>query len=189
MVASDAMKIAFGSIGGGVIALIVILSTFGTTHSNVLTTARVSFAMANDGQFFKAFGKVHPKFATPSNAILFHGIWTSILVFSGSFDMLTDMLIFISFLFYGMGTLGIFILRKKMPKAERPYKVWGYPIIPIIFILFSFFFLVITLFNDIHNYVTGKSLFINSVFGLALMGIGIPLYWYFRKKIKAVPGI
>ena len=101
--------------------------------------------------------------------------------------MLTDMLIFISFLFYGMGTLGIFILRKKMPLAERPYKVWGYPIIPLIFIVFSFFFLAITLFNDIHNYVTGKSLFINSVFGLVLMGIGIPLYWFFRNKLKAVP--
>ena len=181
MVASDAMKIAFGTFGGGLIALIVILSTFGTTHNNILSTTRVSFAMACDGQFFKTFGKVHPGFATPSNAIWIHGIWTSVLVFSGSFDTLTDMLIFVSFLFYGMSALGIFILRRKMPLAIRPYKVWGYPVVPGIFVLFSIFYLSITLWNDISNYIEGRTVIINSLFGVFLTCIGIPLYWYFRK--------
>jgi len=181
MVASDAMKIAFGSIGGGIIALIVILSTFGTTHSNVLATARVSFAMAVDGNFFRTLGKVHPRYETPSNAIWIHCLWTSALVLSGSFDTLTDMLIFVSYLFYGMSAFGIFILRKKMPDAPRPYKVWGYPIVPGVFVLFSVFFLVITLINDIHNYISGKSILINSLLGILLTCIGIPLYWYFNK--------
>ncbi len=182
MVASDAMKIAFGSIGGGIIALIVILSTFGTTHSNVLATTRVSFAMANAGKFFKTLGHVHPRYGTPSNAIWIHGIWTSVLVFSGSFDTLTDMLIFISYLFYGMSAQGIFILRRKMPNADRPYKVWGYPFVPGDFVLFSLFFLTVTLFNDISNYIRGNSTIINSVFGIVLTCVGIPLYFYFRNK-------
>ncbi|MBK9981711.1 MAG: amino acid permease [Saprospiraceae bacterium] len=184
MVASDAMKIAFGSIGGGIIALIVILSTFGTTHSNVLATARVTYAMAADGQFFKSLGRVHPKYTTPSNAIWIQGIWTSLLVLSGSFDTLTDMLIFVSYLFYGMSAFGLFVLRRKLPEANRPYKVWGYPIVPGVFVLFTLFFLTITLFNDVNNYIAGRSIIINSLFGILLTCIGIPLYWYFTLSKK-----
>ncbi|MEP6647870.1 MAG: amino acid permease, partial [Saprospiraceae bacterium] len=182
MVASDAMKIAFGTIGGGIIALIVILSTFGTTHANILAPTRVSFAMAVDGKFFSSMGRIHPQYGTPANAIWIHCIWTSLLVISGSFDTLTDMLIFVSYLFYGMSAFGIFVLRKKMPETERPYKVWGYPFVPAIFVLFAAFFLIVTLFNDISNYMSGKSVLINSVFGILLTCIGIPLYWYFSSK-------
>jgi APA family basic amino acid/polyamine antiporter len=96
--------------------------------------------------------------------------------------MLTDMLIFVSWLFYGLSAAGIFILRKKMPNAERPYKVWGYPVVPAIFVLFTVFFLVLTLAADIGNYLSGKSAIINSLFGLLLTALGIPLYWYFKKK-------
>lgn len=181
MVGSDAAKVVMGSIGGGIIALMVIISTFGTTNGNVLATARVSFAMAQEKQFFAWVGKVHPRFQTPANALLLHGVWTSALVLSGSFDTLTDMLIFVSWLFYGLSAAGIFILRKKMPNAERPYRVWGYPIVPAVFVTFTVIFLILTFTNDIMNYVSGKTVIINSLFGIFLTLLGLPLYWYFKK--------
>jgi basic amino acid/polyamine antiporter, APA family len=184
MVASDAATIVMGTTGGAIIAFLVIISTFGTTNGNVLATARVSFAMARENHFFQSVGKVHPRFNTPGNALWAQGIWTSILVISGSFDMLTDMLIFVSWLFYGMSALGIFVLRARMPNADRPYKVWGYPIVPGIFVLFTFFFLIATLVNDIQLYNAGKTPLINSLLGLLLSVIGIPLYWVFKKNAK-----
>lgn len=181
MVASDAATVVMGGIGGGLIALLVIVSTFGTTNGNILATARVSFAMAQDQRFFPGVGRVHPRFQTPANALLLHAGWTCVLVLSGSFDTLTDMLIFVSWLFYGLSAAGIFILRRKMPDAERPYKVWGYPVVPAAFVLFTVAFLVLTLVNDVGNYLSGRSAIINSLFGLLLTLPGVPLYWYFRK--------
>lgn len=181
MVGSDAAQVVMGSVGGGIIALMVIISTFGTTNGNVLATARVSFAMAQEKQFFAWVGKVHPRFQTPANALLLHGVWTSALVLSGSFDTLTDMLIFVSWLFYGLSAAGIFILRRKMPDAERPYRVWGYPIVPAVFVTFTIIFLILTFTNDIMNYVSGKTVIINSLFGIFLTLLGLPLYWYFKK--------
>ena len=184
MVATDAIAVVLGSAGGVLIALMVIISTFGTTNGNILATARVSFAMAQENMFFKKIGNVHPTFNTPSNALWLHAIWTSVLVLSGSFDMLTDMLIFISWVFYGLSAVGIFILRHKFPNAHRPYKTWGFPFVPAIFVIFTITFLVITLVNDIMNYNSGKAAMINSVLGLLLTATGIPLYWYFKRANK-----
>jgi basic amino acid/polyamine antiporter, APA family len=182
MVASDAASVVMGTLGGALIAAMVIISTFGTTNGNILATARVSFAMAREKKFFESVGKIHPRFGTPGNALWVQGIWTSLLVMSGSFDMLTDMLIFVSWLFYGLSAAGIFVLRKKMPNAHRPYKVWGYPIVPAIFVIFTTFFLVGTLVTDIQLYNAGKTHVINSLLGLLLTAVGIPLYWYFGKR-------
>lgn len=181
-VASDAATQAFGFAGGGLIAALVMLSTFGTTNGNILATARVSFAMAQEKRFFSWIGEVHPRFNCPGNALVLHWFWTSLLVLSGSFDMLTDMLVFVSWLFYGLSAFGVFILRKKMPDADRPYKVWGYPFLPAGFVLFSAFFLIITLYNDIQNYIDGKTALINSLFGLLLTLLGVPLYFYFKRR-------
>lgn len=182
LVAADAAQTVFGTVGGALIAALVIVSTFGTTNGNILATARVSFAMAQDKNFFAGVGKIHPRFGTPANALLLHGIYTALLVLSGSFDMLTDMLIFVSWLFYGLSAAGLFILRYKMPDRPRPYKVWGYPWIPASFVLFTLVFLVVTLVTDIQRYQQGETPIINSIFGLVLTAIGIPLYWYFRRK-------
>lgn len=182
MVAADAAGVILGGMGAGIITLMVIISTFGTTNGNILATARVSYAMAVEGNFFRSVGKVHPRHHTPFNALVLHGVYTSLLVLSGSFDMLTDMLIFVSWLFYGMSAAGVFILRYRMPNAPRPYKVWGYPYVPAIFVLFTAFFLVSTLITDIQKYVHGESALINSVFGVLLTALGVPLYWYFRKR-------
>jgi APA family basic amino acid/polyamine antiporter len=94
--------------------------------------------------------------------------------------MLTDMLIFVSWFFYGMSALGIFVLRRKMPERERPYRVWGYPFVPAIFVAFTFFFLVATLISDIQLFASGKSTLINSLLGVLLTVMGVPVYWYFR---------
>jgi len=98
------------------------------------------------------------------------------------------MFIFMVWVFFGLVVFGGFIFRKKMPAVERPYKAWGYPLVPAIFILFTMFYLGTTVYNDIHNYLTGKAPVINSVFGILLTAIGIPLFYYFKFKASKNPG-
>jgi basic amino acid/polyamine antiporter, APA family len=184
LVAADAAKVAFGAIGGGIIALLICLSVLGATNASILSSPRLTFAMAGQRNFFLWAGKIHPKFQTPGKAIMLHLVWMIFMVISGSFNILADMYIFIVWVFNIMLIYGLFILRKKMPDAERPYKVWGYPWMPVLVILFNAFYLVVMLYNDISNYISGKTHIMNSVFGLALTATGIPLYWYFKKKYK-----
>jgi len=184
LVASDAAQVVFGVIGGGLIAFLISFSVLGTTFSNVFTPPRMTFAMAQDNRFFKMAGKIHPRFHTPGNALLVHLAVMTVMVLSGSFFILADMYIFIVWAFNLMMMIGLFILRKKMPEKERPYRVWGYPWIPILVILFNVFYLVITLIDDIQNYIEGKTKLMNSVFGIVVTAAGIPLYYYFRWKYK-----
>jgi len=186
LVASDAAAKVFGVAGGSIIALLIIISAFGATNINILTNARIVFAMGEDRIFFSWAGKVHPSFHTPGNSVIIIGAWSSLFVISGSFDILADMFVFMSWVFYGLTVIGIFILRKKMPGAKRPYRVTGYPFIPIIFTLFTISYTVVTLYNDIDNYHKGKSPVINSVFGLLLTLAGVPLYIYFKKKKSGI---
>lgn len=106
--------------------------------------------------------------------MLFQGIWACMLVLSGNFDQLTDMIIFAIFIYYGATTLGVFILRRKMPDAYRPYKVWGYPIVPSIVVLFSAVLFINTIYSRPRE----------AVIGIVLMLTGIPLYLYFNSKLK-----
>jgi APA family basic amino acid/polyamine antiporter len=184
LVASDALGVVMGLTGGGLIALMVMISTLGAVNGNALPCARVTFAMGEQRVFSPWAGRVHPTFKTPGNALWLQCIWACLFVLSGSFDMLTDMFVFITWIFYGFAAYGIFILRKKMPDADRSYRVWGYPVIPVIFIFFAAFYFVVTLYNDVNNYLSGKTEFINSVYGLALTLAGIPFYLYFRRKSK-----
>ena len=184
LIAADAATLVMGAAGGAAIVALVVLSTFGSVNGNILATARVSFAMAREQRFFSFAGTVHPRYNTPGNALILHACWTSMLVISGSFDMLTDMLIFVSWLFYGMGVAGLFILRKKMPHAHRPYKVPGYPFVPLVFCAFTAFFLAVTLYNDFSNYLNGRTPVVHAAFGLGLMLIGVPFYLYFARKQK-----
>jgi len=182
LVAADAAKNAIGWAGGGMIAAFVMISTFGTSNGTIMASARLYWAMSRDKLFFNSIGDTHPKYFTPSNSIIWQCVWSSVLVLSGSFDNLTDMLIFVSWVFYAMGAVGVFVLRKKMPNVERPYKVFGYPYIPIIFIIFATLFVIITLYNDVINYSTGQSQIINSLFGTLLVLLGLPLYYWFKRK-------
>lgn len=182
LVASDVAHYSMGAIGGGFVAAAVMISTFGTSNGTIMVSARVYYAMSKRGMFFNTIGKVHPKFRTPHNALLLQCIWTCVLVISGTFDILTDMLIFVSWIFYAIGAYGVFVLRKKMPDVERPYKVWGYPWVPVIFVVFATFFVFLTLYDDINSYISGEKYIIDSVFGLFLCALGIPLYLYFKHK-------
>jgi APA family basic amino acid/polyamine antiporter len=189
LVAVDVVKAIFANINPGLasfasgfIAIAIMISTFGASNGTILVSSRVYYAMSKQGLFFSSIGKVHPIFKTPGNALIIQGIWSSILVFSGTFDTLTDMLIFVSWIFYAMGAFGVFVLRKKMPDHPRPYRVLGYPYIPAIFVIFAIGFVGYTLYNDIIMYQAGTMPIINSVFGLALVALGIPFYLYFRKQ-------
>jgi basic amino acid/polyamine antiporter, APA family len=178
-IASDAAQAAFGSIGGALMAALIFLSTLGAANANVLATARVTYTMGNANRLFRWAGQTNTQHQTPANALWLNCIWTCIMVFSGSFDMLTDMLIFVTWFFYAMSALGLIILRKKMPTANRPYKVWGYPVVPMVFFGFAICYLLNTLYFDIQNYRNGKAPIIQSVLGLAIALSGLLVY---RKK-------
>ena len=133
---------------------------------------RIYQAMAHDGLLFSSIADIHPRFNTPHKALWLQGIWASLLVLSGSFDQLTDMLIFVVFFFYGTTALGVFIMRIREPKLERPYKAWGYPIIPALFILFCAVLVIITWFTKPRE----------AGIGMMLVLIGIPMYFYWKRK-------
>jgi basic amino acid/polyamine antiporter, APA family len=175
-VAADAATVAWGTIGGAIISLMVILSTLGTANANILATARITYALGRENERFSIMSKIHPIFQTPSNALIINALWSFLLILSGSFDMLTDMLIFVTWFFYGSSALGLFILRKKMPNQERPYRVWGYPFVPFIFVAFTAFFLVMTLVTDIQNYLDGKTPVINAALGIVITLVGVVFY-------------
>lgn len=166
------MKHILGTGGGLVISLLILITTLGCTNTTILAAPRLYYAMAKEGLFFKRAGDLNPVHNTPSKAFIYQGVVVSLLIISGSFDQLTDMLIFASFIFYGATTLGVFILRKKMPDAPRPYKTWGYPIVPAIFILFCIALLVITFAAKPRE----------ALMGLGLMLLGVPFYFYWNRK-------
>ncbi|MEO5683562.1 MAG: amino acid permease [Chitinophagaceae bacterium] len=182
LVAADAISIALGTTSAAIVAAMVVICTFGAINGNIMSVARVTYAMSIDKLFLSWTGKEHPRFRTPGNALLLHGIWSCLFIISGSFDMLADMFTFISWVAYLMGAVGIFILRRKMPHTARPYKAWGYPLLAGLFIAFATFYVVSTVWNDINNYNTGKAPVINSLLGLAITALGIPLYWYFKRR-------
>jgi basic amino acid/polyamine antiporter, APA family len=182
LVASDAISAAIGSTGGAVVAAMIVICTLGAINGNIMATTRITYAMGKDKVFLPWAGKEHKKYQTPGNALWLHGAWISLLIISGSFDMLADMMVFISWIAYGMGAVGIFMLRKKMPDAERPYKIWLHPFVTLLFIIFTAFFLVITVYNDVTNYINHRQPVVNSLLGILITLAGIPFYFYFRKK-------
>jgi len=182
LVASDAIAVAWGSTSGAIIAAMIVICTLGAINGNTMATARITYAMGKDRVFIPWAGKEHKKFQTPGNALWLHGIWTSLFVITGSFDMLADMFVFVTWIAYGAGAAGIFLLRKKMPHQARPYKMWGYPVVPFLFIIFSAFYLIATVYSDVTNYLDGKQPVINSLLGMVITAMGIPLYFYFKTK-------
>jgi APA family basic amino acid/polyamine antiporter len=129
--------------------------------------------MAKEGLFFQKMSKVNSS-KVPGNALWYQGVWACLLVLSGTFDQLTDMLIFAAFIFYGATTLGVFILRRKLPDAPRPYRVWGYPFVPAIFIVFCIFL--------IGNTIIARPR--EAAIGVFLILLGIPFYWWFQRNKK-----
>ncbi len=183
LVAKDALLPITGIVGGSLISIMVAVSTLGATNGNIMACSRVTFSMAEENQFFASIGKVHPKYKSPSNALWLHCVWTCLFILSGSFDMLTDMYIFATWIFYGFAAYGIFILRKKMPDLERPYKAFGYPFLPILFVLFTFAYTVLTIYNDVVNYQSGKTEVINSIFAIIILSSGFLVLWARKYRV------
>jgi APA family basic amino acid/polyamine antiporter len=169
--AIEAVRSFWGSNGVLFISILIVVTTLGCCNATILSSCRTYFAMATEGLFFKSVSKLNNKQA-PVNSLLYQCVWACILVLSGTFDQLTDMIIFAVFIYYGATTLGVFILRKKMPDAPRPYKVWGYPIVPAIVVIFCAVLIVNTVFSRPRE----------AAIGAALMLTGVPMYFLFRRK-------
>jgi basic amino acid/polyamine antiporter, APA family len=182
LVASDAISIALGNTSGAIVAAMIVICTLGSVNGNIMANCRVTYAMGKDKVFLPWVGKIHSRYHTPGNAVWLHAIWTSLFIITGSFDMLADMFVFITWIAYLFGAIGIFLLRKRMPDQPRPYRIWGYPVMPILFIAFSSFYVVTTIWNDVTNYLNHRQPVINSLLGLLITAIGIPLYFYFKKR-------
>lgn len=163
-----------GGTGATLISIIILITTLGCTNATILMPPRVYYAMAQDGLFFKRAQEIHPTYHTPNPALWMQGLWACLLALSGSFDQLTDMLIFAAFFFYGATALGVFIMRRREPDAERPYKVWGYPVVPALFVVFCATLIIITCMT--HPREAGL--------GVVLMLTGVPLYFYWNGKRK-----
>ncbi|MBX3238376.1 MAG: amino acid permease [Chitinophagaceae bacterium] len=171
--AVEAMKVFWGNGGALFMSVLILISTLGCTHATIYSSARIYCAMAEEKLFFKSAGVLN-KAKVPGNALVMQGIWACVLILSGSFDQLTDMLIFAAFIYYGATSVGVFILRRKMPEAHRPYKVWGYPVVPAIFIIFCVLLIVNTIIERPEE----------AGVGLTLIFLGIPFYWWFNKTLK-----
>jgi basic amino acid/polyamine antiporter, APA family len=176
-IAADAMSQAIGPVGGSVIAFVILFSIFGAAGAIVMTSPRVYFAMARDGLFFQKIAAVHPKYLTPYISIITLGVWSAILSLSGTFDQLLTYVIFGQWIFFGLTVASVFILRRTRPDLPRPYKTWGYPITPFLFILCA-------LYISLNSLITE---FASSMAGLLVILVGIPAYLYWRAKLAQAP--
>jgi len=163
-----------GTLGMTLIASLIVVTTLNSCNSSILMSARIMYAMARDKMFFSKAASVHPKYNTPDIALFIQAFWAIMLVFSGTFDQLTDMLVFASFLFYGSTALGVIILRIKHPEMERKYKVIGYPFVPAIFCLFCVSLFISTIINQPYA----------AIWGLSLIATGVPVYYWLNKNAK-----
>ncbi len=186
-VASTMVARVLGPWGAQLVAALIILSTFDTVNSSVLTNARVYFAMARDRVFWKRGEEVHPKFQTPYVALICQGVWSVLLLCSGSFELIADMYVFVNWVLYVLMAVGVFILRRRHPNQERPFKIPGYPWIPLTFTVFATIYVILTLVMDIQAYNAGKQAVINSAMGLALVASGLPFYLYWKSRYRVLP--
>lgn len=171
-VATKAAQTVFGDAGGRLISLAFIFSALGALNGATLTGARVPYAMARDGVFFSKVGVLSERTRVPIYALLLQAAWASGLAISGTFDQLSDYVIFASWIFYGLVTSSVFVLRRKMPDAPRPYRTLGYPVMPLVFVLVATWLVINTLVNRP----------VESIAGLVLIALGLPLYMYYRAR-------
>jgi APA family basic amino acid/polyamine antiporter len=167
-VAERAATVLAGINGARFVALTVVISTLGCNAAGILAGARLLFAMARDGVFLPAAARVHPRYRTPHVAIVALASWSSLLALSGSYEQLFTYVMFSSSLLHMLGAFGVFRLRRTRPDAPRPYRVWGYPAVPIVFIAASGAVVLNTLIERP----------VESFAGLVFLALGLPVYWY-----------
>ncbi len=159
--------------GGALIAVLIAISTFGTLGIYTLSAPRIYYAMSKDGLFFKKLAWVHPKFQTPIYAILVQSAWAVVLLlFWGTFEDLITYVVFTDWIFFGLTAAGVLVLRHKRKDLARPYKTFGYPVVPLIFITITFLFVL--------NALIAKPL--HAWAGLIIIFVSLPIYYYFKRK-------
>lgn len=161
-----------GTRGGALVAVVILISIVGTLNGCFLTSPRIYFAQARDGLLFRRFGEVHPKYQTPAFAILAQSIWAIVLLLSGSYETLLDYAMFALWLSYGLMVAGVIVLRRTQPALPRPYRMWGYPVTPVLFLAITAWFLI--------NMLLTRP--IPSLAGLLLIASGIPVYFVWRRR-------
>ena len=166
-VAEAAATAMVGPIGATIIALTVLVSTLGADAAVILGASRLFYAMAQDGLLFPAAAKVHPTYRSPHVAIILITIWSSLLALTGTFEQLFTYVVFVSVLFSLMGGIALFRLRRSHAQMTRPYRVWGYPVVPLLFIAGASFMVI--------NTLTARP--VQSLLGLGLLALGLPVYW------------
>ena len=185
LVAADVAERCFAG-GGRWIAAAVMLSTFGATNAIILTSARVYFSMGAGGMFPALLGRAHARFHTPAASLVVQAGWSVLLLFSGTFDTLTDTLIFVSWFFYAANAWAVVVLRRREPDAPRPFKVPWYPLVPVLFVGFGLVYLVLTVCNDVTAYrkavAAGQPALMNCALGAALVLGGTPIYCFYRSR-------
>ena len=170
-VGADAAARVLGSAGATVVSLIILVSILGTLNGCFLTIPRVFFAQAADGLFFRRFADIHPAYGTPGFAILALGGWSAVLVLSGSYESLIDYALFGIWVFYGLMIAAVIVLRRARPDLPRPYRMWGYPLTPIVFLAVTLWFL--------GNMLVTRP--VPALAGLGLMLTGVPAYFVWRR--------
>ena len=173
-VAAEAARRFLGGAGGAFVAVGVMISTFATLNGSILAGSRIPYAQARDGLFPQALAGIHPRFRTPAVAISAQAIIAGLLALTGQYQGLYTKVIFAEFLFYMLVTAGIFLLRWREPALVRPYRTWGYPIVPAIFVILSAALLVNTFFEQRAD----------SLWGLLLMGSGVPAFFLWKRWRK-----
>jgi APA family basic amino acid/polyamine antiporter len=173
--ASEATAVAAGAWGAAIVSAGMALSMLVALNGTIMSGARVPFAMARDGYFFRAMADVHPRFHTPSVALVVQlGLSIVLLLFAGNFRQLFSLAIFAEWLFYMISASTVFVLRKQEPDAPRPYRTWGYPLVPAMFIAAAAILLYYTFTENLRN----------SAWGVGVILAGAPIYLYFERKKK-----
>jgi APA family basic amino acid/polyamine antiporter len=173
-IAEKAMTALIGSGGAALVAATVVLSTLACNAASTIAQSRACYAMAADGLFFRATRKVHPHYRTPHVAILFTSVWAALLTLTGTYEQLYTWVTFVSVVFGVLGGVALFRLRRTKPEVERPYRTWGYPIVPAIF--------VAALLGLVAN--TLVELPVESLLGVAVVAMGVPAYWYWTRSTR-----
>jgi APA family basic amino acid/polyamine antiporter len=178
LVASDAMEGLWGKLGGSFVALLIMVSSFGITNAIIMVSPRVYYAMAKDGLFLPQLARVHPRFKTPHIALVFQAVWASVIVIaSDTFQQIMNYVVFMDWLFLAMAVYCIYVLRKKYPDAPRPYRAWGYPVTPALFILLSMVVVVNTLMRAP----------LESSIGIGIVLSGLPFYFGMKRRMGRKP--
>lgn len=170
-VATKAAQTFAGSLGGKIVSVAFLLSTVGALNGSILSGSRVPYAMARHGLFPARLAQLTSGTRVPAYAILVQAAWASVLALSGTFDQLTNYVVFAGWIFYGLTTAGVFVLRYKQPQAARPYRTLGYPVVPALFVLVAGWLL----WNSLRTNL------VESACGLAIISLGVPVYLYFRR--------